>query len=112
MSDPVTYHKMYDTVDRDDFSAFQMLLGKPDQRRAEAGDLRALRPGVRWVRSAIMEAFSDVDRRKGMTESANIFRVLIKTRLKAGIITERTRAVYGQWVDMDELAAGSCPASV
>ena len=57
----------------------------------------------KWVRSAIMEAFSDEDRRQNMTENTNIFRVLIKTLLKAGIITDRTRAVYGQWVDMREL---------
>lgn len=57
-----------------------------------------------WVRSAVLEAFTDADRRKSMTEGTNIFRVLIKTLLKAGIITERTRPVYAQWVDMDELA--------
>ncbi|HXZ84056.1 MAG TPA: ferritin-like domain-containing protein [Myxococcota bacterium] len=57
-----------------------------------------------WVRSAVLEAFSDVDRRRMMTRSTNIFRVLIKTLLKAGIITERTRATYALWVDMDELA--------
>ena len=57
----------------------------------------------KWVRGAIMEAFTDSDRRKSMTESTNIFRVLIKTLLKAGIITERTRPTYAAWVDMDEL---------
>ncbi len=56
-----------------------------------------------WVRGAVLEAFSDEDRRQGMTQSTNIFRVLIKTLLKAGIITERTRSVYAAWVDMDEL---------
>jgi hypothetical protein len=56
-----------------------------------------------WVRSAILEAFTDADRRRAMSESTNIFRVLIKTLLKAGIITERTRPVYAQWVDMEEL---------
>jgi hypothetical protein len=56
-----------------------------------------------WVRGAIQESFTDVDRRKMMTESTNIFRVLIKTLLKAGIITRRTRSVYSAWVDMDEL---------
>ena len=30
---------------------------------------------------------------------------LIKTLLKAGIITERTRAHYGMWVNLDELVA-------
>ena len=57
-----------------------------------------------WVRSSILEAFNDNDRRKTMTESTNIFRVLIKTLLKAGIITDRTKPVYAQWVDMEELA--------
>ena len=57
-----------------------------------------------WVRSAVLEAFGDADRRRMMTRSTNIFRVLIKTLLKAGIITERTRATYATWVDMDELA--------
>ena len=33
--------------------------------------------------------------------------VLIKTLLKAGIITERTRPVYAAWVDMDELSRES-----
>lgn len=60
-----------------------------------------------WVRSAILEAFTDEDRRQSMTESTNIFRVLIKTLLKAGIITDRTRHVYAQWVDMEELAGES-----
>ncbi len=60
-----------------------------------------------WVRSAVMEAFTDADRRRLMTESTNIFRVLIKTLLKAGIITERTRPIYAMWVDMDELAGES-----
>ncbi|HTO72026.1 MAG TPA: ferritin-like domain-containing protein [Myxococcota bacterium] len=57
-----------------------------------------------WVRGAVLEAFSDADRRRMMTRSTNIFRVLIKTLLKAGIITERTRATYAMWVDMDELS--------
>jgi len=60
-----------------------------------------------WVRGAVLEAFTDEDRRSSMTESTNIFRVLIKTLLKAGIITDRTRHVYGAWVDMAELAAES-----
>jgi hypothetical protein len=58
-----------------------------------------------WVRSSVLEAFTDSERRKAMTDSTNIFRVLIKTLLKAGIITDRTRATYAAWVDMDELAA-------
>ena len=58
----------------------------------------------KWVRSAVMEAFTDADRRQNMTDNTNIFRVLIKTLLKAGIITDRTAPTYAAWVDMEELA--------
>ena len=56
-----------------------------------------------WVRSAVMEAFGDQDRRRLMKETTNIFRVLIKTLLHGGIITERTRHLYEAWVDLGEL---------
>ena len=56
-----------------------------------------------WVRSAVMEAFGDQDRRRLMKENTNIFRVLIKTLLHGGIITERTRHLYEAWVDLGEL---------
>jgi hypothetical protein len=46
---------------------------------------------------------TDDARREDMKEATNIFRVLIKTLLNAGIITDRTRAFYGLYVDMDEL---------
>ena len=38
-----------------------------------------------------------------MRQQTNIFRVLVKTLVKAGIITERTRPIYAGWVDLDEL---------
>lgn len=56
-----------------------------------------------WVRAAVMEAFGDEDRRRMMKENTNIFRVLIKTLLHAGIITERTRHLYEAWVDLGQL---------
>jgi hypothetical protein len=42
-------------------------------------------------------------RRENMKEQTNIFRVLVKTLLNAGIITERTKAFYAMYVDIDEL---------
>lgn len=57
-----------------------------------------------WVQGAMLEAFTDAKRRQLMTQSTDIFRTLIKTLLHAGIITERTRATYAAWVDMEELA--------
>jgi hypothetical protein len=49
------------------------------------------------------EIATDQARREDMKEATNIFRVLIKTLLNAGIITDRTRAFYAVYVDMDEL---------
>ena len=58
-----------------------------------------------WVRDAVRESFGDDQRREELRESTNIFRVLIKTLLQAGIITSRTAPLYAVWVDMDELKA-------
>ena len=60
-----------------------------------------------WVRGAVLEAFTDNDRRQVMRQSTNIFRVLIKTLFKAGIITDRTKPIYAAWVDMEELRGES-----
>ena len=57
------------------------------------------------VIAELAQIITDETRREGMKEQANIFRVLVKTLLNAGIITERTRAFYGVYVDMDELKA-------
>ena len=54
-----------------------------------------------------MEAFTDAKIRERLRDSTSIFRVLIKTLLKAGIITDRTRAIYAAYVDMAELHAES-----
>ena len=48
---------------------------------------------------------NDERSRERLKESTNIFRVLIKTLLNAGLITDRTRAFYATYVDMDELKA-------
>ncbi len=58
-----------------------------------------------WVRDAVKETFTDDDRRDQLKESTNIVRVLIKTLLHAGIITQRTAPLYAVWVDMKELEA-------
>ena len=55
------------------------------------------------VLEEIQKLATDDARREDMKEATNIFRVLIKTLLNAGIITDRTRAFYGMYVDMDEL---------
>ncbi len=57
------------------------------------------------VKEALASAFTDDARRARMRSSTNIMRVLCKTLVKAGIITDRTKSFYATFVDMDELAA-------
>src|SRR6202020_2130111 len=57
------------------------------------------------VIAEFQEMATDEARREDMKEATNIFRVLIKTLLNAGIITDRTRGFYGMYVDMAELEA-------
>ncbi len=55
------------------------------------------------VLDAIRELTTDEFRRKNMKEATNIFRTLVKTLLKAGLITDRTKPFYAVYVDLDEL---------
>ena len=75
-------------------------LGSPDQKPFiyEAVGLDPI-----WCQQAFMEALTDAGIREELQESTNIFRVLIKTLLKAGIITDRTRGNYAAYIDMAEL---------
>jgi len=84
-------------------TCFQTLLFNlvnPEQMKIVYGSI-----GIDWedARAAMMEAFTDDDRREQMKRSSNIFRVLAKTLLNAGIITERTRGFYAMYINMDEL---------
>jgi hypothetical protein len=82
------------------FQTLLFNLVNPEQMQAVYASI-----GVDWqdARAAVMEAFTDDDRREQMKRSSNIFRVLVKTLLNAGIITERTKAFYALYIDMDEL---------
>jgi hypothetical protein len=77
-------------------------LGSPDQK---TWIYEAVGLDPAWCQAAFMEAFSEAEVRTEMQEATNIFRVLIKTLLKAGIITARTRDVYASYIDMAELHA-------
>src|SRR5689334_22140468 len=84
---------------------FQILLfnlGSPNQK---AWIYREVGLDPEWCQNAFMEAITDEAIRADMQDATNIFRVLIKTLLKAGIITERTKAVYAAYIDMAELYA-------
>jgi hypothetical protein len=57
------------------------------------------------VVAEFQEIATDAERRENMKESTNIFRVLVKTLINAGIITPRTAPFYAMYVDLDELKA-------
>jgi len=61
--------------------------------------------GLNWkqVLDELQDIITDDDRRERMRESTDIFRVLVKTLFKAGIITDRTKDFYAIYVDLDEL---------
>jgi len=84
------------------FQGLLFNLGSPEQKKPIYA-----RFGLEWewVQGAFMEALTDANIRKRLQSSSNIFRVLIKTLLNAGIITERTRPFYAAYVDMAELHA-------
>jgi hypothetical protein len=84
---------------------FQSLLfnmGSPHQQSAVYRDF-GLDPDK--VIEALRALMTDEKRRERMKGQTNIFRVLIKTLLNAGLVTERTRGFYATYVDMDELKA-------
>jgi Long-chain fatty aldehyde decarbonylase len=93
-----------DTVEDWAAHCFQSLLfnlGSPVQQAQVYRDF-GLDPDkvLEGVRAIIQ---NDDARRERLKSQSNIFRVLIKTLLNAGLITERTRAFYATYVDMEEL---------
>jgi len=82
------------------FQGLLFNLGSPEQKKPIYAEF-----GIdwEWAQSAFREAFTDARVRERLKDSTNIFRVLIKTLLKAGIITDRTRPFYAAYVDMAEL---------
>jgi hypothetical protein len=86
-------------------SCFQTLLFNlvaPSQQR-ELYEAFGLDPDKVMV--AFREIMTDDKRRESLQQASNIFRVLVKTLLNAGIITDRTRGFYATYINMDELKA-------
>jgi hypothetical protein len=76
--------------------------GSPEQQKIIYGEF-GLDP--ERVIADIVERRKHRDPTMRFRGETNIFRVLIKTLLNAGLITERTMGFYGAYVDMDELRA-------
>jgi len=84
------------------FQSLLFNLGSPQQQAAMYRDF-GLDPEK--VTQGLIELRSDARLRERLKESTNIFRVLIKTLIKSGLVTERTRSFYATYVDMEELFA-------
>jgi hypothetical protein len=72
---------------------FEMLLFNLSSIAQRAYIYEAVGLDVKILRESVREAFSG-GRKNSLREGSNIFRVLVKTLLKAGIITDRTIHIY------------------
>lgn len=59
------------------------------------------------VREELKNLYTDDARRKELSNAYSVFRITVRTLVGSGIVTERTRAAYGKWVDLDALSAES-----
>jgi hypothetical protein len=85
---------------------FQSLLFNMGSPVQQAGVYRDFGLDPERVQAEVRAIIQNDDaRRERLKSQTNIFRVLIKTLFNAGLITERTRAFYATYVDMDELKA-------
>jgi hypothetical protein len=84
------------------FQSLLFNLGSPLQM---GGLYRRFGMDPQVVMQGVQQLATDEFRRKNMREATNIFRILVKTLLKSGLITDRTRAFYAVYVDLDELKA-------
>ena len=84
------------------FQSLLFNLGSPIQQ-AEVYQRFGMDP--EQVVAGLQALATDEKRRERMMEDTNIFRVLVKTLLKAGLITERTRSFYATYVSFDDLMA-------
>ncbi len=57
-----------------------------------------------YVRQKIRAYYTEEVRKQELSEQAGVFRILARTLIRSGIVTERTRPVYAQWLDLDSLA--------
>lgn len=59
----------------------------------------------KWVGDAVTEAARRPETSAPLASEGNIYRVLAKTLLQAGIITDRTRPLYNAWFDLNAVSA-------
>jgi hypothetical protein len=82
------------------FQSLLFNLGSPHQHAAV---FKSFGMDPERVVEEMRKTATDKFRRERMQNEVDIFRVLVKTILKAGLITERTRGFYATYVNLDEL---------
>ncbi len=54
-----------------------------------------------YVREKLRPYYTPEIRKQELSEQTGVFRILARTLIRSGIVTDRTRKVYAQWVDID-----------
>src|ERR1700676_4382926 len=83
---------------------FEMLLFNLSSLAQRAYIYEGFGLDVKVLRESVRERFVG-GRKNSLREGTNVFRVLVKTLLKPGIVTDRTIHIYAAWVDTDALEA-------
>ena len=58
---------------------------------------------VELVRTELRAVYTDDARRQEMSDTYSVFRILVKALVGSGIVTDRTCAEYGKWVNLEAL---------
>lgn len=82
------------------FQKMAQTLSGPSQRTA-IYEQHGLDP--KWVVDALREAMGGEDFRRELLDNNLVYRVLAQTFLKAGLVTDRTRHVYANVLDLEEI---------
>ena len=60
---------------------------------------------VEEVRIALRAVYTEDVRRQEIQDNLSVFRLVIKTLLTSGIVTDRTRAMYEKWINLSSIQA-------
>ena len=58
-----------------------------------------------YARKKIREFYTDQIRKDELSERTGVFRILVRTLIRSGIVSERTQNIYAQWLDLNSLNA-------
>jgi hypothetical protein len=82
------------------FQTLMFNVMNPSQRRSIYDQLGL---EEEWVRAALRESYDKETRRRELNDPDSAFRIMLRTLVRSGIVTDRTRHLYAQWVNLEEL---------